>query len=36
MVDPSGRNPMARFANSVMSVIDAPITWFKGNVNILF
>lgn len=27
---PDARNPMQAFANSVYSMIDGPITWFRG------
>lgn len=26
------RNPMAAFANAVITVIESPITWFRGEI----
>lgn len=33
MADNGGRNPLMRFANSVYTVLDTPITWFRGKIN---
>lgn len=30
MPESEGRSPMNRFANSVISVLEAPVTWFRG------
>lgn len=36
MPESEGRSPMNRFANSVISVLESPVTWFRGTFLIYF